>query len=175
MQKLNSLVQDRLLQHSSRFQIVRNETGSAYHSDCYNCVRCHISLLGKPAYSMEDEVGLGAEGMLLCEEILPRWSVQPAEMTGLTKKSEGRQRLRRQKQWNVMTFLDELNILFTISHEIASQNKSNVRQIYNFRALEYKRESLAFHTRGVNTSPWYLTDHMFVQMSKQWWVEDSST
>jgi len=37
-------------------QIVRTETGSAYHSDCYNCVRCYISLLGKPAYSMEDEV-----------------------------------------------------------------------------------------------------------------------
>ena len=65
-QKLNSLVQDKLLQHSSRFQIVRNETGSAYHSDCYNCVRCHISLLGKPAYSMDDEVG--AEGILLCEK-----------------------------------------------------------------------------------------------------------
>ena len=91
-------MQDKLLQHSSRFQIVRTETGSAYHSDCYNCIRCHISLLGKPAYCMEDEVGLGAEGMVLCEEILPRWFVQPAEMTGLTKKSEGRQRLRRQKQ-----------------------------------------------------------------------------
>jgi len=37
-------------------QIVRTETGSAYHSECYNCVRCHISLLGKPAYSMDDEV-----------------------------------------------------------------------------------------------------------------------
>ena len=98
-QKLNSLVQDKLLQHSSRFQIVRNETGSAYHSDCYNCVRCHISLLGKPAYSMEDEVGLGAKGMFLCEKkILFRWFVRPAEMTWLTKKSEGRQRLRRQKQ-----------------------------------------------------------------------------
>ena len=67
-QKLNSLVQDKLLQHSSRFQIVRTETGSAYHSDCYNCVRCHISLLGKPAYSMEDEVGCNVEEMFLCEK-----------------------------------------------------------------------------------------------------------
>ena len=168
-------MQDKLLQHSSRFQIVRTETGSAYHSECYNCVRCHISLLGKPAYSMDDEVGLRRWRNLVVWKTFPRWFVQPAEMTGLTKKSKGRQRSRRQKQWNVMTFLDELNILFTISHEIASQNKSNVWQIHNFRALEYKRESLAFHTRGVNTSPRYLTDHMFVQMSKQWWVEDSST
>jgi len=46
-------------------QIVRNEDGLNYHSACYNCVNCHNSLLGQPAYRMEDGV--------MCEKCKENW------------------------------------------------------------------------------------------------------
>ena len=164
-------MQDKLLQHSSRFQIVRNETGSAYHSDCYNCVRCHISLLGKPAYSMEDGVGLQRwrnvfvwkkyfQGGLCNLQRWPGWRKSPKADSDWEGKSN----------WNMMTFLGKLNILFTISHQIHTKTNQVCDKNITFALCSIDMKVLPFaqEVSTASTSPPHLTDHMFVQIVMAW-------